>query len=53
MHRWWDGTKWSGWKDLGGELNESPGAASWGPNRIDCFVRGKDNQLWHKWSWLD
>ena len=27
----------------------APDAVSWGPNRIDTFVRGTDNALWHKW----
>jgi C1A family cysteine protease len=29
-------------------------AASWGPNRLDCLVRGTDKALWHRWwdgSW--
>ena len=26
-----------------------PAAVSWGPNRIDVFVRGTDNTLWHQW----
>src|SRR5262245_13368926 len=26
-----------------------PAAVSWGPGRIDVFVRGSDNALWHKW----
>jgi 3D (Asp-Asp-Asp) domain-containing protein len=24
-------------------------AVSWGSNRIDIFVKGTDNALWHKW----
>src|ERR1700733_1250918 len=24
-------------------------ASSWGPGRIDLFVRGGDQGLWHKW----
>jgi hypothetical protein len=24
------------------------GAVSWGPNRIDVFARGADNQLWER-----
>jgi hypothetical protein len=41
--------KWSGWESLGGVLSSAPGASSWGPNRLDVFVAGTDNQLWHKW----
>jgi hypothetical protein len=24
---------------------------SWGAGRIDVFVRGTDNGLWHRWYW--
>ena len=40
---------WSGWHSLGGLLDNNPGVVSWGPNRIDVFVRGMDNAMWHKW----
>lgn len=40
---------WSGWESLGGTLTSAPAAVSWGPNRIDVFVKGTDNALWHKW----
>lgn len=33
----------------GGVTAGGPGAVSWGPNRIDVFVRGSDNGIWHKW----
>ena len=37
----WDGTTWSGYNNLGPELIASdPEAVSWGPNRIDVFVKG-------------
>ena len=39
----------SSWKPLGGTLTSGPAAVSWGPNREDVFVRGADNQLWHRW----
>ncbi len=29
-------------------LSSGPGIASWGPGRLDIFVRGSDNALWHK-----
>jgi hypothetical protein len=58
-HKWWDGTRWNGWEGLGGILSSDPGGVSWGPPdrrvgpppapRIDVFVRGTDNALWHKW----
>jgi hypothetical protein len=34
--------------NLGGELQGKPTVVSWGPNRIDIFVKGTDNALWHK-----
>ena len=39
-----------GWESLGGILKEKPECVSWGPNRIDCFVRGTDDALWTN-SW--
>lgn len=40
---------WSGWEDLGGIITAGPAAASWQLNRLDCFVKGTDNAMWHKW----
>lgn len=34
---------------MGGVIDGAPAAVSWGPNRIDCFARGMDNHMWHKW----
>jgi hypothetical protein len=48
-HKWWDGSGWRGWEDLGGVIDNAPAAVSWGPNRIDCFARGMDNHMYHKW----
>jgi len=45
---------WSNWEDLGGVIYGAPAAASWASNRLDVFVRGTDNHLYHKWwdgSW--
>ena len=42
-------TKWSGWEKLGGYLSSGPAVCSWAPGRLDTFVRGGDNALWHKW----
>jgi hypothetical protein len=39
---------------LGGVLVGSPAVSSWAPGRLDVFVRGIDDQLWHLWyasSW--
>jgi hypothetical protein len=43
------GITWSGWESLGGILTSGIGVASWSANRLDCFVRGTDNAMWHKW----
>jgi hypothetical protein len=49
-----DGVKWSpsatGWDPLGGVFNSAPCAVSWGPDRLDIFGLGTDNQCYHK-SW--
>ena len=42
-------TRWSGWESLGGVLTSGPGVSSWASGRLDVFVRGTDNALWHKW----
>jgi len=49
MHRWWDGRAWSDKEDLGGQLSSHPSVASWGLNRLDCFYRGQNNHLLHRW----
>src|SRR5437773_1989987 len=38
---------WSQWEDLG--RTSAAAVASWGHKRLDCFCRGPDGQLWHKW----
>jgi hypothetical protein len=43
------GGRWSQWEDLGGTLASAPAVSSWAPNRLDTFVRGTDNAVWHKW----
>ena len=30
-------------------LTSDPAVCSWAPGRLDVFVRGTDNVLWHKW----
>ncbi len=39
-----------GYENLGGNpaVGSSPAAASWGPGRLDLFIRGEDNALWHR-----
>src|SRR5882724_8138015 len=49
-------TAWHSWEDLGGIITEGPAVSSWSPGRLDCFVKGSDNALWHKWynnGWSD
>jgi peptidoglycan/xylan/chitin deacetylase (PgdA/CDA1 family) len=45
-----------GWQPLSGKALGSPASTTWGPGRLDVFVRGTDNRLWHKWytagAWL-
>ncbi|MCA1564495.1 MAG: S8 family peptidase [Acidobacteria bacterium] len=46
--------RWSSWESLGGACVQGVGASSWATNRLDTFVIGTDNALWHKWfsgSW--
>lgn len=42
-----EGDAWGPWVDLGGDLKFSPGAVSWGPERLDIFAVGSDNCLKH------
>ncbi len=39
-----------GYENLGGTCapGSSPAAASWGPGRLDLFIRGADDTLWHR-----
>jgi hypothetical protein len=37
------------WESLSGGLASGPDAASWGEGHLDVFIRGNDNQLWHRW----
>ena len=48
-HKWWNGSAWSAWEDLGGELSSGIAVASWSENRLHCFVRGPGDSMWHKW----
>jgi hypothetical protein len=38
------------WQPLGGISTAKPAVSSWGPGRLDIFVRGFDAQLWHIWT---
>lgn len=36
------------WTSLGGVATSDPDLVSWGPGRVDVFVRGADAALWHR-----
>ncbi|MBA2734173.1 MAG: hypothetical protein H0U54_15000, partial [Acidobacteria bacterium] len=38
-----------GWSNWGGFAKGSPDACSWGGSRLDVFVRGSDDYIWHRW----
>ncbi len=40
---------WGGWDNLGGVILEQPNCVSWGDNRIDCFARGTNRAMYHRW----
>jgi hypothetical protein len=40
---------WHGWTPQGGALTAAPALAAWAPGRLDAFVRGTDNGIWHQW----
>jgi hypothetical protein len=46
IHKFYNGSNWSGWNDLGGTLKSSPTAVSCQENRIDVFAVGTDNGVW-------
>ena len=43
-------TGWSGWAGLGGVLSSDPVVASNADGRLEAFVRGSDNALYHMWQ---
>lgn len=47
--------EWNNWSSHGGVIVGTPSCVNWGPNRIDCFARGSDNQMhqrfWDGTSW--
>jgi len=47
------GTGWSPWAGVVAPsrgILGAPAVASWGPGRLDIFVRGRDNTMYHRWS---
>jgi hypothetical protein len=39
---------WGSWLSLGGDIVGSPSVVSWGPGRLDVFVRDKNDVMLHK-----
>jgi hypothetical protein len=58
MHRFFDGSGWSAWETMGqpapdlvysaGRTPYSVTAVSWGSGRLDLFLHGTDNGIYHK-----
>ena len=53
VQRSWDGTQWSGWKNLGGDLADAPAVVLTAPNRLEVFVRGKHDDDLVQRSWME
>ncbi|MDQ6632404.1 MAG: N-acetylmuramoyl-L-alanine amidase [Verrucomicrobiota bacterium] len=55
QHKYYDAGTWGpggaegSWENLGGSLNSSPAAVSWGSGRIDVVARGGNNNIYHKY----
>ena len=58
-HKWWDGSNWSDFEDLGGNIASAPAVSSRATNRLEVFARNSNNQLitrswngsrWSKWQ---
>ena len=56
-HRGYD-YGWDGWEPLSTysnipgtflPSNSTAGLASWDPSRLDVFIKGNDDRIWHKW----
>ena len=41
---------WSGWSSLGGVLTTDTAVIGNKDGRMEIFVRGSDNGLWHRWQ---
>ena len=46
--RSWNGSAWSGWSSLGGQLTSGPAAMARPGGIYDVFVRGTDNAIHHR-----
>jgi hypothetical protein len=54
-HKFYD-SGWKPWDEQWGSTGvqnfkfvDAPAAVSWGPNRLDCFMRGVDSRMYHIW----
>lgn len=45
-----DGTVWSSWEYLGGQLMARPSCVSRAENKIECLARHRDGRMWNKWQ---
>jgi len=45
-----EASAWSGWASEGGVLTSQITVANDADGRLEVFVRGTDNALWHKWQ---
>lgn len=43
------GSSWGPWKLIAGATTHSPGACSWGANRLDVVFRVSNGNTWHGW----
>ncbi|MBG0791950.1 hypothetical protein IYY11_00275, partial [Methylocystis sp. H62] len=47
--KWWTGSGWGGWENMGGVLLNKPECVTWGPGHLHCFGRGTDGAMYGKW----
>lgn len=47
VQSWWRDGAWASY-NLGGVNTSGPDLSAWGTTRMDMFVRGSDNALWHR-----
>lgn len=47
-YKWWTGSSWSSWTNIGGTFVSSPAAVSTSSGTLYVFGRGTDNAIWYK-----
>ena len=45
---WWPSDQPDDWEKLGGKMKNMPSVVTWGKDRLDMFVVGTDDGIWHK-----